>query len=287
MTTVGELNPLPSNPDRRQCALMLHSIADPCSREEASYYISPQRFHRFMSRFRSSGYRTATIERWLLRDLPPKHVLITFDDAYDDLYEHLLPLVIQHRYTPVIFLVADRIGATNLWDQARGLRARNLLTLDQIREMQKNGVEFGSHTLTHPWLPDLTDRDLQWELRDSKTKLEDLLGVEISSFAYPYGAVDRRVRSAVAGAGYKLAFTILPGTNFANDPLLQNRADINDKTSALDFATALRTGYGFSHFLSTRLHRLEQQLPSRTLRAVAHVTRRLGHHTRRFFSSDQ
>ncbi len=240
-----------------------------------------------MSRFHASGYRTTTVAEWLQGNLPRKHVLLTFDDGYDDLYEHLLPLVIQHRYSPVIYLVADRIGASNVWDQAKGLRARNLLTLNQIREMQKHGAEFGSHTLTHPWLPDLSDLDLQREVRDSKTKLEDLLGVEVSSFAYPSGGVNSRVRDAVSDAGYKAAFTIHAGMNRSNDPLLQNRADINDNTSLLDFATALRTGYGFAHFLSTRLQHLEQQLPTRALRAAAHATRRLGHHTRRFFSSEQ
>ncbi|MGB6194692.1 MAG: polysaccharide deacetylase family protein, partial [Terracidiphilus sp.] len=143
---------------------------------------------------------------------------------------------------------------------------------------------FGSHTLTHPWLPSLSDHDLQRELCDSKAKLEDLLGVEVSSFAYPYGGVDRRVRSAVAAAGYKLAFTALPGSNLWNDPLCQNRADINDNCSRRDFTTALRTGYGFTQSLSMRLQHLEQQLPTRALRTAARGTRRMGHHARRLFS---
>ncbi len=268
-----------------RCALMLHSIAEPQSREEAAYYISPLRFHLFMRRFHSAGYKTATIAQWLQGDLPRNHVLLTFDDGYDDLYDQLLPLVIQHRYTPVIFLVADRIGASNLWDQATGLRARNLLTRDQIREMQKHGVQFGSHTLTHPSLPSLSDHDLERELRDSKARLEDLLGDEVSSFAYPYGEVDRRVRSAVAAAGYKVAFTTLPGTNLWNDPLCQNRANINDNLSLRDFTTALRTGYGFTQSISEHLQHLEQRLPTRTLRAAARSTRHLGHHTSGLFSS--
>ena len=275
--TLGRLKSITGAP---KCALMLHSIADPQSKDEAAYYISPKRFHTLMRSFLARGYKTATLQQWRQDAVPDKHVLLTFDDAYDDLYDELLPLVIQHRYTPVIFLVADRIGASNIWDQANGLRARNLLTLDQTREMQQYGVEFGSHTLTHPLLPNLSDSDLQREVRDSKTKLEDLLGVEIVSFAYPYGGIDRRVRSAVAAAGYKLAFTTLPGTNFWNDPLCQNRADINDRTSLLDFVTALGSGYGFMQSISTRLQHLERQLPTSTLRGAAHGLRRLGHHTR-------
>lgn len=281
----GTLRQLRSVAGAPRCALMLHSIADPQSAEEAAYYLSPQRFHIFMRRFQQAGYTTASIAQWLQGELRRNQVLLTFDDGYDDLYDQLLPLVLQHRYTPVIFLVADRIGSSNLWDQANGLRARNLLTLDQIRELQRHGVEFGSHTLTHPWLPSLSDHDLERELRDSKAKLEDLLGVEVSTFAYPYGGVDRRVRSAVAAAGYKLAFTTLPGTNLWNDPLCQNRADINDNCSLRDFNTALRTGYGFRQSLSVRLQHLEQQLPTRTLRAAARGARRMGHHARLLFSA--
>jgi peptidoglycan/xylan/chitin deacetylase (PgdA/CDA1 family)/glycosyltransferase involved in cell wall biosynthesis len=271
-------------PSRR--ALMLHSICEPLSKEEASYYIAPRRFHDLMRRFRRMGYKTATTAQWLQDDTPGNHVLLTFDDGYDDLYNELLPLVIEHGYTPVIYLVADRIGASNVWDQQNGLRTRNLLTLEQIREMQKYGVEFGSHTLTHPWLPDASDAELRREVGDSKRRLEDMLGVAVNSFAYPSGGVDRRVRSAVAAAGYKLAFTTLPGLNWWNDPLCQRRAEINDHTTALDFASKLRTGFGFTESISNRLRSLEQDLPTTALRKLFRGVRGIGHEVVHMFARD-
>lgn len=258
-------------------ALMLHSISDPLSSEEASYYISPKRFHRFMRRFRSNGYRSATLKQWIDDEVPDKHVLLTFDDAYDDLYAELFPLIIEHHLTPVIYLVANRIGGSNEWDQAIGLRARKLLTLAQIREMQQHGVEFGSHSLTHPWLPDLPDEQLHREVRDSKLRLEDLLGIEITSFAYPSGGVDQRVRSAVASAGYKTAFTTQPGPNWWNDPLSQCRADVNEGVSAIDFRLMLKSGSGLAQGVSSSLKAWEQTLPSRSLRALARHARGVGH----------
>ncbi len=262
-----------------KCALMLHSVAVPQSSDEATYYIAPDRFHRFMRWFHRAGYRTASLEQWLRDEVPEKHVLLTFDDGYDDLYQELLPLVVRHHYRPLIFLVADRIGQSSLWDQASGLRARNLLTLDQIREMQRCGVDFGSHTLTHPWLPDVPDAQLRREVRDSKHRLEDLLGVEITSFAYPYGGVDMRVRSAVAEAGYKVAFTIKSGLNWWNDPLCQRRADVNDYTSLVDFLSQLRNGWTLRESLTSELRSLEQNLPTSTLRGTVRGVRRLGHLT--------
>jgi peptidoglycan/xylan/chitin deacetylase (PgdA/CDA1 family) len=237
--------------------------------------------------FRATGYKTATLAQWLQGSVPNKHVLLTFDDGYDDLFNELLPLVIEHRYKPVVFLVADRIGSSNLWDQQTGLRARNLLSLGQIREMQKYGVQFGSHTLTHPFLPSISDAELQREVCDSKSRLEDMLGVEITSFAYPFGGVDMRVRSAVATAGYKVAFTTKPGLNWWNDPLTQRRAGVNDYTSLLDFALKLRNGSGFVGSIAARLRSLEQELPTRSLRNLAGSLRRVGHNAFNRYSRER
>ncbi len=271
------LDQLKSAAGSSRCAVMLHSLSVPMSSEEATYYLSPRRFKRMMRWFITAGYKTATTAQWLEDDLTRKHVLLTFDDGYDDLYDHFLPLGIEHHLTAIIFLVVDHVGGSNIFDQKTGLRARKLLTWSQIREMQKCGIEFGSHTLSHPYLPEVSDEQLRREVRDSKHRLEDALGTEVTSFAYPYGGVDRRVRSAVAEAGYKLAFTTLPGVNWWNDPLTQRRADVNENTSLLDFTFQLRTGYGFTQTFSERLRSLERDLPSSLLRATARTMRNFGH----------
>ena len=258
-------------------ALMLHSICTPFTPEESSYYLSPQRFREYFRWFRNAGFKTVTTGQWLQDQVPAKHVLLTFDDGYDDLYTEMFPLFTECGFTALIFLVSDQIGTSNVWDQRRGLRARNLLTLDQIREMQRHGFEFGSHTVTHPFLPDVGDTNLVREVRDSKQRLEDLLGVEIASFAYPYGGVDRRVRSAVIDAGYKQAFTTLPGSNWWNDPFAQRRADINDYTSSRDFRWKVRTGLGFTESIGARLRSLESTLPTPILRKIAGRMGKMGH----------
>jgi peptidoglycan/xylan/chitin deacetylase (PgdA/CDA1 family) len=242
-----------------KCALMFHGISEPRTREEAAYSIAPRRFHGLMRWFRTMGYNTLKVADWLSDSIPAKRVLLTFDDGCDDLSTELLPIVVEHHYTPIVFLVADLIGGTNLWDQAKGLRARQLLTLEQIREMQRYGMEFGSHSATHPLLTKLSDNQLRSEVADSKHRLEDLLGVEVLSFAYPYGAVDERVRVAVAEAGYQLAFTAEPGTNLENDPLLQRRAEVNDATGVTDFLFKLRYGQGVRVTLGAFRRRLGGQ----------------------------
>ena len=81
------------------------------------------------------------------------------------------------------------------------------MSVEQIREMAKSGFEIGSHTLTHPHLPDISVEQLTREIVDSKNRLEDILGGEVVSFSYPYGDYDDRVLAASIEAGYDYAVT--------------------------------------------------------------------------------
>jgi peptidoglycan/xylan/chitin deacetylase (PgdA/CDA1 family) len=252
---------------------MFHSLAKPQSPEERTYYLNPQRFRRYLRWMQALGYGFASPVDWMEGRYERKKILLTFDDGYDDLYEELLPTSIALRIRPLVFLIANREYPTNVWDHARGLRKRNLLTVQQIREMQRQGVVFGSHTMTHPWLTQVNDEQLRHEVTDSKHALEDLLSAEVYSFAYPYGGVDQRVRAAVAEAGYKIAFTTMPGLNWWNDPLTLRRGDIHKGTSFLDFLVNLRSGHSVLTSLVTRAQSLESDLPTPVLRSTIRLMR--------------
>ena len=86
----------------------------------------------------------------------------------------------------------------------------------QVAEMKAAGMEFGSHTVTHPVLTRLSDVDLMHELRASRLRLEEILGCAADSLAYPVGgaeAYDERVRQAALSAGYRLGMCYEPGVN--------------------------------------------------------------------------
>ena len=98
------------------------------------------------------------------------------------------------------------------------------VTWDQAREMDANGVEIGSHTLTHPILTNIGDERLVGELRDSKSRLEEVLGRRVDLFCYPNGDNDERVRREVAQAEYLAAVTVVNGLNQSgDDPLTLRR----------------------------------------------------------------
>jgi peptidoglycan/xylan/chitin deacetylase (PgdA/CDA1 family) len=115
------------------------------------------------------------------------------------------------------------------------------VTWDQAREMYTNGVEIGSHTVTHPILTNVGDERLRRELRDSKSRLEEALGHRVDLFCYPNGDNDERVRREVALAGYRAAVTVVNGLNQrGDDPLTLRRVH-----TERDFAHFLQSTSGF------------------------------------------
>jgi peptidoglycan/xylan/chitin deacetylase (PgdA/CDA1 family) len=102
--------------------------------------------------------------------------------------------------------------------------------------------KIGSHSLTHPVLTRLSNVELRREVTDSKHRLEDLLGNEVSSFAYPWGEVDVRVRGAVAEAGYKFAMSTEEGANFRNDRFSLKRVNVSGQDTLFEFTLKLATG---------------------------------------------
>lgn len=120
----------------------------------------------------------------------PLSVALTFDDGYLDHYP-IARLLHKHGIRASFFLITS----LRQWNN------KPLLTIrpELIREMRKMNHEIGSHTQSHPNLRDLTDGDVERELRDSKAFLEGLLEEEVKGFAYPYGKYDARISRIVPG----------------------------------------------------------------------------------------
>lgn len=222
--------------------LMFHSVSKPTEQNLKSFYISPRRFEQFMTWLKRVGYTSAIPIEWAACAASNRRVILTFDDAYDDFVSDAFPVLDRLGFKATVFVVVDRIGKTNKWDESKGFKSRRLLSLAQIRELHRRGVHFGSHTLTHPWLTSASDRELEREVTDSKRKLEDLLGVEVSAFAYPWGIADIRVRGAVARAGYKVALTTQEGLNRSEDRLALKRTNVCEVDTLPEFVYKMATG---------------------------------------------
>ena len=178
----------------------------------AGQYVAPALFRSQLDFLTVRGWSATSlahvVEKSRFGHRPPRdEFAVTFDDGYLSVYFHAYPALAERGITATVFVVADLIGGANEWDRAAGDRRESLMTAGQIREMSAAGFEIGSHTLTHPHLTDVSEEQLGRELADSKHKLEDLIGKEVSALSYPYGDYDDRVLAAAIVAGYKCAVT--------------------------------------------------------------------------------
>ena len=179
------------------------------------------------------GYRPVTAADAV--DQRGRLLHVTFDDAYRSVVG-TLPLLHELGVPATIFACTGYARDGRAFDvpELREDAAANpaaFATMDwpALRAAASAGVEIGSHTVTHPHLPQLSDVELDRELRDSKAELEDELGRPCRHLAYPYGDENDRVRTAARRAGYDAAFAVdqsrVRGDRFAVPRLAVYRHD--------------------------------------------------------------
>ena len=145
-------------------------------------------------------------------------MFLTFDDGFRDVFENALPVLWEHRFAAIQFLVADLLGQTNEWQQRAGDIAEPLMDESQVREWLAAGQEIGAHTRTHPWLTKIPKAAAREEIFASKKSLEDRFGIRVDHFCYPYGDWNEEVRDQVIAAGYLTACTTQTGVNAPGSP---------------------------------------------------------------------
>ena len=157
--------------------------------------------------------------------LPPKSVLLTFDDGYEDFYTAGWPIVRAHTDQALIFIITGFMGKDSY------------LTSAQVRELAAQGVTVGAHTITHVNLATQSPTELTRQLMQPKQVLEQLLQTSVPYVAYPSGKYNAGVLSASAIAGYKVGVTTHFGLATNNDDHLEfPRIEILGSDSLADFA---------------------------------------------------
>ena len=207
---------------------------------EGSDYLSVSKvqFREQMRFLNEEGYRTAGLNELLNGSMNGKSVIVTFDDGYADNYEHAFPIMREFGFAGTIFCIGNKLGENFF------------LTKDQIREMGKEGFEFGSHTLSHRDLPTLSLLEKRREIIDSKSFLEQELGRKIAFFCYPRGFFDKETLELVKEAGYLGACSNTPGSNDSTNgmnPYLLKRTEIAPHDSLDDFKKKLAGAYDVLH----------------------------------------
>lgn len=228
--------------------LMYHGITERLNAFEHGFTTRPHEFDAQMSRLGELGYRSLTMGAlaalWSAgKPAPARSVVITFDDAFDCVLDAALPILQRHGHTATVYAIAGFLGRDNDYDAGVGASRRRIVSADQLRELHAAGIEIGSHTVGHPRLRRLHGDALRHEIVDSKSMLEDLLGVPVPSFAYPYGGFSREARDWVVRAGYRSAVSTIDGLAGAGDDrFLLRRATVGAGFDTARFDRCLRHG---------------------------------------------
>ncbi|WP_433942834.1 polysaccharide deacetylase family protein [Paenibacillus sp. SN-8-1] len=182
--------------------LLYHSVS---TDKDNPLMIEPTRFEEQMNYLKKEGYHSITFkelqEGWYNgRALPPKPIIITLDDGYEDNYSAAYPILLRTGMKATIFAVTGSMGSPGR------------LTWNQLHTMESSGlIDIQSHTVTHSNLTKLSDKEKMKELVNSRNEILHKLGHSADVLAYPYGFYDRRSIDAVQKAGYQLAVITEPG----------------------------------------------------------------------------
>jgi peptidoglycan/xylan/chitin deacetylase (PgdA/CDA1 family) len=225
--------------------LCYHSVSDEW---EHALAVTQRAFERQLRSLLRRGFRPLAAASLL--DGPRRGLHVTFDDAYRTVLEALPTLrrlgVAATVFASSSFAEAGRpLDVPELAAEAAA-HPHHLATMtwDELRGIAADGVEIGSHTVSHPHLPRLSDIELDRELGDSRARVEDELGRPCRLLAYPFGEHDERVQAAARRAGYEAAFALAEGSDRANRHALP-RIDLYRRDSLL--RATLKTSFVKPH----------------------------------------
>lgn len=206
--------------------LMYHQVGDFAAMQtHRATYCDHRRFALQMRYLKMAGYRVLSMRDALqalqgAQRIPPKAVVLTFDDAYENFYEYALPHLQAHGFPATVYAISGLLGKNADWLATDGHDAAPLMNAARLRELLSLNIEIGSHSNSHVRLGGLPADRVREEVTRSKLELEDTLGSAVDHFCYPYGSHDLQAMNAVAEAGYRSATTCerAPASR-DNDPL--------------------------------------------------------------------
>jgi peptidoglycan/xylan/chitin deacetylase (PgdA/CDA1 family) len=233
--------------------LMYHSISDEDESNAHAYYqtkTSPAVFAAQLRYLRENGYETCSLARAVQQvqtqsRTGAKLVVITFDDGYRNFYRDAFPVLNQYSFSATVFLPTAYIGETTV-----SFKGTDCLTWSEVRELSRHGIVFGSHTVTHPQLHQLSVAKIQEEIVNSRRTIEEMLGCAVDSFAYPYAFPQtdndfkKMLRDSLGQAGYRNGVcTIVGRANRSSEPLFMERLPVNSCDDAPLFKAKLSGAY--------------------------------------------
>lgn len=214
------------NTDVRARILMYHYVRSGMNprKDRTGYRLSvrPEELDAHIATLKQLGYKAISMADLAAGKGDDRSVVLTFDDGYADFYSNAYPILKKHGWSATLYVITNKIGGP-------------YLSWDQIRELQQNGIEIGSHTVEHYELNKMAIPDQRREITESKRVLEEQLGVPVTSICYPVGRYNDDTVRLVKEAGYLNAATTEPGlVRVQDNPFTYKRVRMNPDMSLRD-----------------------------------------------------
>ncbi|MEN6350235.1 MAG: polysaccharide deacetylase family protein [Syntrophomonas sp.] len=236
--------------NKRISILMYHSISDDRENELHPYYrvnTSPTVFESHMRYLYDNNYSVIN-----LNDLENsfdtrdsfEYVVITFDDGFRDFYTSAYPILKKFGFGATVFLPTGFINNRRL-----SFKDKECMTWDEVQHASREGIIFGSHTITHPQLSNLNTKEIEYEILSSKEKIEDKIGIKVNSFSYPFALPENKefilkLKKILIKSGYVNGVcTRIGTTNKSDDIIFRKRIPINSQDDLFLFKAKLAGGY--------------------------------------------
>jgi len=197
--------------------------------------VSPERFESHLKYLLDSGYQVVTLDDLLYaltqgRPLPPKPVILTFDDGYEDNYRNAFPLLQKYGLIGHFFVISDFVNAGR----------PGFMTWEQIEEMAAGGQRFGSHSRDHPNLAGKPVDYLVWQALGGQEAIQEHLGYHPRWVSYPSGGYDRQVMAVYRSADYWGGLSTEQGATHTLDDIFHlQRVRVRGSYTTRDLATLL------------------------------------------------
>jgi peptidoglycan/xylan/chitin deacetylase (PgdA/CDA1 family) len=247
--------------------LNYHSISSDIKKRGFGYHsVSRNVFSKQMKYLAENDYNVIDLDDFIQlkekrRLIPPKTVILTFDDGFADNYTLAFPVISKYSLKAVLSVITEYINRNRPfpWLHGDGIKNQNdreeglPLSKKQLKVLSDYGITIASHTRSHRDLGSLSKEEVRKEVSESKRDLEDILGRRIEYFTYPYGTwgnYDEKDKRIIQSAGYKAALSTKVGGNHVKSDFYElRRIPIYNIDGLSNFKRKLNGAYDFTGFL--------------------------------------
>lgn len=237
------------------------------------YHGVPSRETHLFARQMDTVSRLTTpisLQSWSESEANVRYAAITFDDGLESVANNAIPELVKRNIPATVFITTGALGDyPTWWPEGSPERGDKVMSPEQVRGLPKNLITVGSHTLSHPMLPQISKSRAVYELRESKAELQRIIERDVNLFSFPFGAFTHELIEVCWEAGYKRVFTSVHSTSFTMaDEVVSGRVKVEPSDWEWEFKLKLLGAYSWLPYASRWKRLMFGRFRRHSLRAV-------------------